>query len=191
MQFSLYQKHIMSKDLRIVSWSINRRLNKRWGKVFIWSLLMIKYCWFWFCLPACRERVFDWLIKNENWWPEFILNRRWGLSKDLHNFHQPNTFTGKSEVEIKQYHQDHYIRSKDLSNQGFHDSFSKSWEYLPAFCRLSHSIFCLEIESIDNFDKFHRKAQLKISQWVVRNFKWNLLVLGLDIGSGETPRIRG
>ena len=46
--------------------------------------------------------------------------------------------------------------------------FSKWWEYLPAFCRLSHSIFCLEIESIDNFDKFHRKAKLKISQWVVK-----------------------
>ena len=41
-------------------------------------------------------------------------------------------------------------------------------QYLPAFCRLSHSIFCLEIESIDNFDKFHRKAKLKISQWVVK-----------------------
>lgn len=112
MQFSLYQKDIIREDSKIVSWSTNRRLNEWWGKVFICSLLMIKYCWFWFCLPACRERVFDWLIKNENWWPEFILNRCWGLSKDLHNFHQPNTFTGKSEVEIKQYHQDHYYYIK-------------------------------------------------------------------------------
>ena len=64
--------------------------------------------------------------------------------------------------------------------------FSKTlFQYLPAFCRLSHSIFCLEIESIDNFDKSHRKAQLKISQWVVKNFKWNLLVLRPDTGSGE------
>ena len=41
-------------------------------------------------LGACEhhERVFDWVIKNENWWPEFILNSCWGLSKDLHNFHQ-------------------------------------------------------------------------------------------------------
>ena len=64
--------------------------------------------------------------------------------------------------------------------------FSKTlFQYLPTFCRLSHSIFCLEIESIDNFDKSHRKAQLKISQWVVKNFKWNLLVLRPYTGSKE------
>ena len=151
---------------------------------------MIKYCWFWFCLPACRERVFDWLIKNENWWPEFILNRCWGLSKDLHNFHQPKTFTGKirnqkNSIIINVWSKFKTCLTKYHSYKTFLRFVSTLYQYLPALCRLSHSIFCLEIESIDNFDKFHRKAQLKISQWVVKNLKWNLLVPWTDTGSGE------
>ena len=83
-----------------IFWVKSRAQNFPGCKVTEWYLSFKIFwccdcCWFWFCLAACHERVFDWVIKNENWWPEFILNRCWGLSKDLHNFHQPNTFTGK------------------------------------------------------------------------------------------------
>ena len=67
-----------------------------------------------------------------------------------------------------------YLKKVQNLSKKFHFNKTFLWfvtplpQYLPAFCRLSHSIFCLEIESIDNFDKFHRKAKLKISQWVVK-----------------------
>ena len=127
---------------------------------------MIKYCWFWFCLPACRERVFDWLIKNENWWPEFILNRCWGLSKDLHNFHQHHLH-GRLFHKISNI----FLDLKSVGNYFNHHHFMcihpKLWNaisnnYFPVFAVQPTPSFAQKLILLISFDKFHIKVHLQL-----------------------------
>ena len=79
---------------------------------------MMNCCWFRFSLPVCHERVFDWVIKNENWWPEFILNSCWGLSKDLHNFHQLHLH-GKIFYKISNNSRSHICMNFQFNHNNF------------------------------------------------------------------------